>query len=100
MIRSTSEPVEYLRRRKSELHDRYGINTIRVFGSRARGTHSANSDIDILVTAQKPYRFDLIQLIDLEQTISSDLGIPVDLILEEDLKPSIAKSALVEAISV
>jgi predicted nucleotidyltransferase len=100
MIRSTPEPVEYLRRRKNELHDRYGINTIRVFGSRARGTHSANSDIDILVTAQKPYRFDLIELIDLEQTISSDLGMPVDLILEEDLKPSVARSALMEAISV
>lgn len=35
------------------------------------------------VTAQKPYRFDLIELI--------DLGIPVDLILEEDLKPSVAR---------
>ncbi len=100
MKRSLPEPLEYLRRRKGELHDRYGIDAIRVFGSRARGTHSAHSDIDILVMAQKPYRFGLIELIDLEQTISSDLGIPVDLILEEDLKPSVARSSLTEAISV
>ncbi|MDA3948131.1 MAG: nucleotidyltransferase domain-containing protein [Spirochaeta sp.] len=100
MRRTVPDPVEYLRRRRSELEDRYGIRTIRLFGSRARGTHSGKSDIDILVTAQKPYRFDLIALIDLEQNIRSDLGIPVDLILEEDLKPSVAESALKEAISI
>jgi predicted nucleotidyltransferase len=98
--RTVPDPVEYLIRRRSELEDRYGIRTIRLFGSRARGTHSGKSDIDILLTAQKPYRFDLIALIDLEQNISSDLGIPVDLILEEDLKPSVAESALKEAISI
>lgn len=100
MNRSTPDPVEYIRRRRSDLEEHYGIRTIRLFGSRARGTHSTTSDIDILITAHKPYRFDLIALIDLEQTISSDLGIPVDLILEEDLKPSVAKAALTEAVSV
>jgi predicted nucleotidyltransferase len=100
MNRTVPDRVDYLRRRRNELQNRYGIDTIRVFGSRARGTHSGKSDIDILFTAQKPYRFDLIALIDLEQNISSDLGIAVDLILEEDLKHSVAESALAEAISV
>ncbi|MEX2443798.1 MAG: hypothetical protein WD492_09350 [Alkalispirochaeta sp.] len=58
------------------------------------------SNIDILVTAQMPYFFDFIALIDLEQDISSNLSVPVDLILEEDLKPSVAESALAEAFSV
>lgn len=94
------DPTEYLRNRKDELHRRFGIETVRIFGSRARGDFAPDSDVDILVTARRPLRFDLIGLIALEQEISSDLGIPVDLILEEDLKPSIAESALAEAISV
>ena len=100
MQRLTTDPVAYLRQRREELHDQYGIQTIRVFGSRARGTHSENSDIDILITAEKPYRFDLFALVALEQEISADLGISVDLIIEDDLKPSIAGSALTDAISV
>lgn len=94
------DPVEYLKRRRNEFRDRFGIETIRIFGSRARGTHSEDSDIDILITAQQPYKFDLLALIGLEQEISADLGISVDLIMEEDLKPSVAASALTDAISV
>ena len=93
------DPMTYLRRRKDELHSRYGIETIRVFGSRARGSHSQDSDLDILITAQRPYQFDLIGLVALEQEISADLGIPVDLLLVEDLKPSIAESAIADSIA-
>ena len=100
MNRPTINPVSYLRQRREELRNRYGIQTIRVFGSRARGTQSETSDVDILITAQRPYRFDLIALVALEQEISADLGIPVDLIMEEDLRPSIAETALKDAISV
>jgi uncharacterized protein len=94
------DPIEYLRGRREELRSQYGIQSIRVFGSRARGSHRTESDIDILITAQHPYRFDLIGMIGLEQEISDDLGIPVDLIIEEDLKPSVATSALSEAVSI
>jgi uncharacterized protein len=100
MKRQTVDPIGYLRGRREELRDRYGIQTIRVFGSRARGTHCDGSDIDILITAQHPYTFDLIALIGLEQEISDDLGMPVDLIIAEDLKPSVAESALADAVEV
>lgn|GEM_PF-286422 len=100
MEQQIRDSVEYLRRRQDELQKRYGIRTIRVFGSRVRGDYSVDSDIDILITAERPYRFDLLGLIDLEQKISDDLGMPVDLIIEEDLKPSIAKSALADSILV
>ena len=35
---------------------------------------------------------DLLQLIDLEQELSTDLGVSVDLVLKSALKPSIGKS--------
>ncbi len=94
------DPVDYLRSRREELARIYGITSIRVFGSRARGDARSDSDIDVLIEAQKPYHFDLLGLIALEQEISEDIGISVDLILDEDLKPGIAARARDEAIPV
>lgn len=94
------DPVNYLRSRREELARTHGITSLRVFGSRARGDARPDSDIDVLIEAQKPYRFDLLGLIALEQEISEDIGISVDLILDEDLKPGIAARARDEAIPV
>ena len=94
------DPLVYLRSRREELARRYGITSLRVFGSRARGDNREDSDIDVLIEAEKPYRFDLLSLIALEQEMSEDLGIPVDLILDEDLKPGIGARARAEAIPV
>ena len=94
------DPLAYLRSRREELARSYGITSLRVFGSRARGDARPDSDIDVLIEAEKPYRFDLLGLIALEQQMSEDLGLPVDLILDEDLKPGIGAHARAEAIPV
>ena len=74
-------PWVYLPARRAELEERYGIRSIKIFGSRARGDARSDSDLDVIVEADKPYRFDLLGLIALEQEISEDLGIDVDLML-------------------
>jgi uncharacterized protein len=94
------DPFAYLRSRREELARTYGITAIRVFGSRSRGDSGPDSDIDLLIEAERPYRFDLLGLIALEQELSEEIGLPVDLILEEDLKPGIAAVARADAISV
>ena len=94
------DPFSYLRSRREELARSHGITSLRVFGSRARGEGRDDSDIDILIEAEKPYRFDLLGLIALEQEMSEDLGISVDLVLDEDLKPGIGAHARAEAILV
>ena len=94
------DPIVYLRSRREELAREYGITSLRVFGSWARGDAGHDSDIDILIEAEKPYRFDLLGLIALEQELSEDIGLPVDLVLDEDLKPGIAARARTEAIPV
>ncbi len=94
------DPLVYLRSRREELARTYGITSLWVFGSRARGDARPDSDIDVLIEAEKPYRFDLLGLIALEQEMSEDIGIPVDLILDEDLKPGIGAHARAEAIPV
>jgi predicted nucleotidyltransferase len=95
-----SDPIAYLREKRADLAERYGIHSIRVFGSRARGDARPDSDLDILIEADKPYRFGLLELIALEQEISEELGIRVDLVLDEDLKTTIGERVRGEAISV
>ena len=92
------DPIEYLNARRDELRTRYGIHTIKLFGSRARSDARPDSDLDLIIGANKPYRFDLLELISLQQEISEDLGVAVDLVLEEDLKPGVARRARAEAI--
>ncbi|MFZ4617884.1 MAG: nucleotidyltransferase family protein [Rectinemataceae bacterium] len=97
---ANQDPLAYLRSRRKELARTYGITSLRVFGSRACGDARPDSDIDVLIEAEKPYRFDLLALIALEQEMSEDIGLPVDLILDEDLKPGIGAHARAEAIPV
>lgn len=95
-----NELFSYLRDKRDDLARRYGIRSIRVFGSRARGDERADSDVDLLIEAEKPYRFDLLGLIALEQELSAELGISVDLVLDEDLKPVIGERVRSEAVLV
>ena len=92
--------IAYLRSRREELALVYGITSFRVFGSRVRGDARTDSDIDVLIEAEKPYRFDLLGLIALEQEMSEDIGLPVDLILDENLKPGLGAYVRAEAVPI
>ena len=87
-----------LRAIKPQLSSQYGVKRMAVFGSRLRGEAERQSDLDLLVELEKPYRIDLIGLIALEQELSEELGVPVDLVLAEDLKPHIGERVLKEAV--
>jgi predicted nucleotidyltransferase len=87
-----------LRAIKPQLSSQYGVKRMAVFGSRLRGEAERQSDLDLLVEFEKPYRIDLIGLIALEQELSEELGVPVDLVLAEDLKPHIGERVLKEAV--
>ena len=43
------ELLDRLRALKPELHARFGVSAMAVFGSRVRGDHRADSDLDIVV---------------------------------------------------
>ncbi len=57
---------------------------IGVFGSYARGESASSSDIDILVHFKNP--IGLIKLVGLQQLLSAELGIEVDLITKNSLQ--------------
>ena len=59
------------------LLEREGIVDVRVFGSVARGTDHAESDLDLLVEFPGTSLLDVVRL---EREVSELLGIPVDLV--------------------
>ncbi|MHB1527361.1 MAG: helix-turn-helix domain-containing protein [Candidatus Dormibacteria bacterium] len=66
---------------------RYGALGIAVFGSVARGEERPDSDVDLLV--ELPPRMGLFGLGRLRSDLEAAVGLPVDLVLAGDLKPSL-----------
>ena len=64
---------------------KYGARNVRVFGSRARGTASSESDLDLLVEMEKGRS--LLDLIELERELETSLGIPVDVLTPASISP-------------
>ena len=93
---SMSDPIAKLKSRSEELKRDYGISRIGIFGSRNRGEARQGSDLDVLVELEKPYKLDLLGFIGLELELSDELGVKVDLVNAEDLRPGIAERVLAE----
>lgn len=61
----------------------FGPKLIAVFGSRARGDHRADSDLDLLVDLSA--QVDFLELVGIEQDLSEKLGFAVDLVTDRAL---------------
>ena len=72
-----SDIIELLRAEKMNLQDKFGLISIGLFGSHARGTEGSGSDVDLLVELSEA-RFD--SLAGLQIYLESRLGKPVELI--------------------
>jgi predicted nucleotidyltransferase len=74
----------------------YNPSKIGVFGSYAQGKQDKDSDLDLLISLKK--RINLFELINLEDELSSLLGVKVDLVTENSvnkhLKPYIQKDII------
>ena len=87
-----------LRENKPVLEEKYGVNNLEVFGSYIRGEQKKSSDLDVLVEFSKT--IDLFKYIELEDYLSEKLGVKVDLVMKDTLKPRIKDRILNEAIPV
>jgi uncharacterized protein len=97
-----SEDLERYRRQLREqfalLAERYGVASLGLFGSHVRGTPGPGSDLDVLVTFRETPG--LLRLVELENYLGDLLGIKVDLVMRESLKPHIGVSILREVVPV
>ena len=85
-----------LRRLRPELQRRYPIREIGVFGSWVRGEQTEDSDIDVLVDFDGP--IGLLDVVGLKLDLSDRLGLPVDLVMKDGLKPRIGRRILSEVV--
>ncbi len=71
---------EIFQSHKYELHDRFHVESLSIFGSICRGTAREDSDIDILVRyTDAP---GILEFLRLKQYLEGIMGRPVDLVTE------------------
>ncbi len=92
------EIISKLKQNMPSLKEKYGVKTLGVFGSYVTDKQKKGSDIDVLVEFYEP--IDLFSFVELEEFLSELLGLKVDLIMKDTLKPRIKDRILREAIPV
>jgi len=90
--------MSQLRRHLPELAARFHVHSLGVFGSYVRHEEGPDSDLDILVTFDEIPS--LLTFIALENQLSDLLGVKVDLVMEDALKPHIGERILSEVVAV
>ena len=81
---SAANVVQKIVEMRKELSERFTVKRIGVFGSFARDEAGPDSDVDIIVDLAEP-TFD--HYMDLKFTLEEVLGLPVDLIMADTVKP-------------
>jgi predicted nucleotidyltransferase len=93
-----NDVLRTLEEHKGELHERFGVKSLRIFGSVARDEASSGSDVDILVDFDAtPSLFGFLRL---RGFLEELLGGSVDLITEGGLKERVRPYVERDAISV
>ena len=109
MVQKTDEdsnkPVSFeevrrvLRGQLPELQERYGVISLGIFGSYVRAEQRYTSDLDLLVEFdERPIT--LLQFIELENYLGDLLGVKVDLVEKDTLKPAIGRHVLQEVVPI
>ncbi len=88
------EIKKVLRDYKSVLEDKYHVHTLGIFGSYIHNEQAGDSDLDILVDFTAP--ISLFEFIDMEEELSELIGVKVDLVSRNALKPFIGRRILSE----
>lgn len=95
-MKSLEEIKRIINEYRPILKERFKINSIGICGSYVRKAEKAKSDIDILVEFYET--IDLFEFVELEDFLSEALGVKVDSVMKETLKPRIKNRILKEAV--
>ena len=77
--------LELLAESKQELHERFSVSRLSLFGSMARGVASPKSDVDILVEFDGPATAD--RYFGVQFYLEDLFGCDVDLVTDKALRP-------------
>ena len=88
-MKTKEEYIAALRQFKKECASKYGIRSIGIFGSVARGENGPDSDVDVFVELEEADPF---VMFDIRETLQSLFGCKVDLVrLREGLRSLLLK---------
>ena len=88
-MKTKDECIATLRQFKNDCASKYGIRSIGIFGSVARGEYRSVSDVDVFGELEEPDPF---VMFDIRDTLQSLLGCKVDLVrLREGLRDLLLK---------
>ncbi len=88
--------VDVDRERLREVCERYGVASLEVFGSLARGDDRDDSDVDLLYVLKPGTRLGF-RLFDLEDELAVLLGRPVDLVARSSVNKYLREQVLADA---
>ena len=95
-MKNIDEIKKILEEQKPVLENKFQVKEIGVFGSFVRNQVTKNSDLDILVEFEDGIT--LLSFIEMENYLTDLLGIKVDLVMKNALKPRIGKHILEEVV--
>ena len=96
-MKELKEIKEALGKNRRLLEEKYKVKELAVFGSYARGEQTEDSDLDLLVEFKEPVGFLFIHFADYLEEL---LGVKVDLITPEAIKPNRKKYILEDLVRV
>ncbi len=99
MVRSGNDIITFLQAHKTELAQRFGVVSIGLFGSYARGEAREDSDIDIAIELASD-RKSLSNFLSVRRYLEEQFGKSVDLGIESTLKPLVRELVAREIIHV
>jgi predicted nucleotidyltransferase len=107
MVRPTTERpdtlatiLDKLRQNLPRLREDFAVSTLGVFGSYARADQGGASDVDVLVEFEEGTPMTLFKFVRLERVLGEILGVEVDLVMRDALRPEIGKRILAEVVNV
>jgi predicted nucleotidyltransferase len=95
-MRTKEEILSMLKAELPHLRNEYGVDALAVFGSYVRDEQKENSDIDILVEFSETV--DFFEFMRLEFHLTDLLGIKVDLVTPDALRPIMRDDILESAV--
>lgn len=92
------EALALLKAQFPKLSRRFGVASLALFGSTARGEARADSDVDVLVEFEPGARVGLFEIFELKQALEAGLKCAVDVVAPDGLRPWMREKVLREAI--
>lgn len=97
---SRNEILRLLREHKDGLRRRFGVKSLALFGSVARGEAGPDGDVDILVEFDPQAHIGLFKMVELKEFLEALLGYQVDIVTLDGLRSWMRDRVQKEAVRV